>query len=261
MYVEDQITLIYLKELWDDPSFAYFVGGGHEAVRLIVRVDREAGHSNVFGLIDRDFGHSNLDRIGNPGTRVFRLAAHEVENYLLDAAALASSRWNNLGRSIADVEGLLIQAAQKRCWYEACRSVLAIIRGRFHEGFIVDPPQDLADHTAAHAHLCGSPWFINLADNMARTTEAEVARLLTEFHAQVTIQVDDGTWRRAFAGKEVFKDIAGRICDQQKLGGIRSTELHGDLAQAVAAWQQDQGQIPEELAILRTSLRARVGLV
>jgi len=235
LYVEDSITLIYLKELWSDPAFAYFVGGGHEAVSLIVRVDQEAGHPNVFGIIDRDYGGSNLSKATNPGTRVFRLSAHEVENHLLDASALASSRWNNLRLSVQEVENLLIQAAHQRCWYEACRLVLATIRQRFHEGFITDPPQDLRDLEAAQHHLCGSRWFLDLKEHSDQTTETDVVALLETSHDQATAQTIDGTWRQTFTGKAIFEDIASRICDRQQFGGVKSAQLYGDLAQAVAA--------------------------
>ncbi len=260
LYVEDRTTLVYLRELWNDPLITYYLGGGNEGVATIVRVDREAGHPNVFGVVDRDYGESNQHKWDRPNTRLFRLRQHEVENFLLDASALASSRSQNLKLSVDQIEELLVEAARKRCWYEACRLVLRTIRGRFHEDFITDPPQDLLDIDAAKHHLCGSIWFSRLADHAARTTEDDVADLLTTAYGLTTTQLADGTWRQEFSGKNIFEDVASRICDRQKLGGIKSAELYDDLAQDVAKWQVESGQVPPELQSLRSALRVRVGL-
>jgi len=261
LYVEDRTTLVYLKELWLDPAIAYFLGAGNDGVAAIIRVDQEAGHLNVFGVIDRDYGPSNRTRWERPETRLFRLDSHEVENLMLDAPALKNSRWSNVGHSVGQIEALLIEAAERRCWYEACRSVLGTIRRRFRENFINDPPQDLPDLEAAKRHFCESDWFRDLATNTAQTTEADIAGLLETAHDQATIQLADGTWRQEFSGKEIFKDVASRICDRQKFGGIRSSKLHGDLAEDVAGWQSKTGQVPPELESLHATLRGRVGLI
>ncbi len=261
LYVEDPVSLVYLKTLWNDPSINFYVGGGNEGVTTIVRIDREYGHPNVFGVVDRDYGASNRDRWQNPNIRLFRLSIHEVENFLLVAEALASSRWNNVRLSADQIEALMFEAAQRRCWYEACRIVLGTIRSRFRENFIGDPPQDIADHTAAQRHLCESAWFQNLDVYATQTTVATIADHLQKAHGQAASQLADGTWRQEFSGKEIFKDIASRICNRQQFGGVRSSELDNDIAQAVAEWQTANRQIPPDLIELRSLLRNRVGLV
>ena len=260
LYVEDQTTLAYLKELWLDPAIAYFLGGNNEGVDAIVKVDQKAGHRNVFGLIDRDYGQSNQSQWKSPENRLFKLASHEVENFLLDAPALKSSRWSNLGRSADEIETLLFKAAQKLCWYEACRCVLGTIRSRFHEDFIKKPQQNLPDIEAAKRHLCGSDWFRRLAGNATKTTEAEISHLLGAAHAQATIQLADTTWKQEFSGKAIFKDVASRICDLQGFPEISTSQLHCDIAEDVARWHSTNGRIPPELIDLRAALRRQVGL-
>ena len=260
LYVEDSVSLVYLKNLWNDPVITFFLGGGNEGVTTVIRIDREAGHPNVFGVVDRDYGPSNRDRWGSPDLRLFRLSVHEIENYLLEPQALASSRWNNVRLSAVRIDELMLEAARKRCWYEACRTVLEIIRSRFRDNFIGDPPQNVADMTAAQRHLCESAWFRSLNAHATRTTATNVADQLRDAHQRATEQLADGSWRREYSGKEVFKDIASRICDRQKLGGVRSSELYNDLAQAVAEWQLANEQIPTDLVTLRSLLHARIGL-
>ena len=233
--------------------------GGTRGLATIVRIDREAGHPNVFGVIDRDYGSTNRSKWDQPTTRLFRLRDHEVENSMLVAPALASSRWNNRRLAADVVETMLVEAARRRSWYEACRAVLDTLRGRFRCEFIADPPQDLPDLTAAQRHLCESSWFLALAKNAARTTEVEIVNLLAVAHEQAIAQLDDGTWRGEFSGKELFKDVASRICDRQKLGGIRSSELHADLARDVAEWQRDCDLIPDDLVALRITLQTHIG--
>ena len=67
----------------------------------------------------------------DPGktSRRFILSVHEIENYLLDAAALAASRFNNLGKTIAEIETMMTTAAGRLGWWAACRDVVAELRG------------------------------------------------------------------------------------------------------------------------------------
>ena len=100
LWVEDPVTRDYLKAVWRNPSLiAFRLGGGNDGVRAIVRAFDEEGYQNVLGLIDRDFQPSNQDGWSNPAKtfRTFVLPVHEIENYLLDANALHSSRYRNRG--------------------------------------------------------------------------------------------------------------------------------------------------------------------
>jgi hypothetical protein len=94
LWVEDELTREYLSEIWNDPSVAFLIGGGNEGVRAIVEDAEKAGYRSVFALVDRDYRPSNQAGWLDPSKtfRTFILPVHEVENYLLDAAALASCR-------------------------------------------------------------------------------------------------------------------------------------------------------------------------
>ena len=124
LWVEDETTRAYLRELWGDPAVAFFIGGGYEGVKAVVKDAERAGFLNVFGLIDRDFRLANKAGWSDPKkSRTFVLPKHEIENYLLDADILANSRYNNLGRTSGQILGYMEEHARRMCWWAACRDV------------------------------------------------------------------------------------------------------------------------------------------
>jgi len=141
LWVEDETTCTYLSETWNEPSVTILIGGGNEGVTTVVNDAEKAGYLNVFALIDRDFRQANKSTWSDPNktSRRFILPVHEIENYLLDAPALAASRFNNLGKTASEVEAMINSAAAKLCWWAACRDIVAELRRRFREGFIGDP--------------------------------------------------------------------------------------------------------------------------
>jgi hypothetical protein len=165
LWVEDELTHAYLSEVWNSPAVAFFIGGGNEGVRAIVKDAEESGFPNVFGLIDRDFRRTNNRGWSDPNKtfRTFILPVHEIENYLLESRALAAIALNNLGNTAAEVEAILNAAAARLCWWAACRDVVAELRLRFREGFVGDPGCDVDSESRAHDHICKSDWFRRLA--------------------------------------------------------------------------------------------------
>jgi len=262
LWVEDSLTSEYLSTLWSDPDVRFLVGGGNEGVQVVVKDAEEAGFPNVFGLTDRDFRPSNKLGWNDPKKtfRTFVLPAHEIENYLLDPVALSKSLFNNRGLDSAAIQSLLEGAASRLCWWAACREVLAELRYRFRADFIPDPPCKLESQGDAKNHICGSPWFTKLGTEVARTTPADVDQLLADGYAIAQSQLQDGTWREQFAGKEIFRDIGSRICDRTSLHGYNPTKSEFDvaLAKQLAKAQIDSSSVPSDLTDLREALRLRI---
>jgi len=262
LWVEDRLTLEYLSRIWNDPGIAYFVGGGNDGVRALADDAADDGFSNVFGLTDRDFRPSNKSEWANPRKtfRTFVLPAHEIENYLLDAPALAACRFNNRGLTADEIEERIRSAAAGFCWWAACRDVLAELKRRFRDGFVPDPPRTLSDATAAKAHICKSPWFQKLAAESEKTDEAGIELLLKERHVEASNRLASGEWRIDFAGKEIFRDIGSRIFDRMKSPGYNPTPaaFDIDLAQEVADQQLKLKSIPQDLTDLHSALKARL---
>jgi hypothetical protein len=263
LWVEDELTRAYLDAVGNSPVIAYLIAGGNEGVQAIVSDAEKAGFPNVFGLIDRDFRQSNkpswMDR--NKTFRRFILPVHEIENYLLDADALAASRFNNLGRSTDDIEAMMTTAAGRRCWWAACRDVVAELRRRFRHDFMPDPTCPPVESEAqARAHICQSPWFVKLAQETGRTTEADVHQLLSDHHLTATQSLVDGRWKAEFAGKDIFHDVGSRICHLPGLQGYKPSpaEFDEDLAKEIGVWQRENNAVPSDLIDLLSALQQRI---
>ncbi len=262
LWVEDELTRAYLSAVWNTPTVAFFIGGGNEGVRAVVKDAEESGFTNVFALIDRDFRRTNKPHwfVAGKTGRTFVPPLHEIENYLLDAGALAASRFNNLKKTADEIESVMRVAAGRLLWWAARRDVVAELRRRFREGFLSDPNCDVSSDAQAHGHICSSPWFQKLAHECGRTTEAEVDQLLSTARALADQSLADGSWKLEFAGKEILRDVGIRICDRTKFPGYKpsAAEFDGDLAKEVGAWQRDNNAVPSDLTDLLVALQQRI---
>lgn len=262
LVVEDPLTRGYLKALWRDPiDVAFVLGGGNEGVEAIVRSFREEGFPNVFGVTDRDFGSSNhADWTASTKTfRTFILPVHEIENYLLDAEALEAGVYHNRNLSVDRIEEQMVEKARSLCWWSACRETIAELKRRFRRDFIADPKQTIVDEAGAWNHICGSRWFKKLPDEAARSTGPAVRRILADERQKAERRLESGDWRRDFSGKEIFKDVAGWICDETKLPSRKPRmEFFNDVAEEIADWQVANGKTPQDLADLLRALRNRL---
>jgi hypothetical protein len=263
LIVEDPLTRDYLRAVWEHPiEIAFVLGGGNDGVRAIVKSFEEEGFPNVFGVTDRDFRPSNRADWVNPAKtfRTFVLPVHEIENYLLDAAALQASPYQNRRLDVASIETQMGDKAGGLCWWAACRETIAELKRRFREPFVPDPTQAVTDEASARAHICGSDWFAKLAGESARSTEADVHALLSDNYVAATTRLADGSWRQDFAGKEILRDVAGWFCDRTRLARppARDVDFYSDLAKEIASWQVANGAVPADLADLLAALRARI---
>ena len=96
LWVEDALTRETCRSLeMMQASGSWWAAETRESA--IVKDAKDAGFGNVFAVTDRDFRDSNQSEWDNPARsfRTFILPVHEIENYLLDPAALHASRFSN----------------------------------------------------------------------------------------------------------------------------------------------------------------------
>lgn len=262
LWVEDEITGAYLDAVWNNPSITFLIGGGSEGVQAIVSDAQKAGHANVFAVIDRDFRQTNKANWSDlaRNSRRFILPRHEIENYLLDSVALAGCRLNNLQRTAAEIDGMMEARAHDLCWWAACRDVVAEIRQRFRDGFLIDPPCKAMTEQEAHAHICQTEWFRGLQQKVDLTAPESVRQSLADAHSRANQALASGEWKKEFAGKEILRDIGSRICDQRKIPGYagKPSQFHEDLAKEVGAWQRENNTVPQDLTDLLGALLQRI---
>jgi len=262
LWVEDEVTRTYLSEIWNNPAVAFLIGGGDGGLQAIVSDAEKAGYPNVFAVVDRDFRRSNKPNWAAPSktSRRFILPVHEIENYLLDRDGLTACRFNNLGRTKPEIENIMKSAAGRLCWWAACRDVVAELKRRFRQGFVSDPKCDVSNESQAREHICRSPWFQNLAQETADTTEANIHQLLTNSHVSANQSLADGRWKTEFAGKEILHDVGSRICDRTRFTNYRpsAAEFDQDVAKEIGACQRENNAVPPDLVDLLQALQLRI---
>jgi len=258
LWVEDSLTRSYLSELWNDPAVKFLIAGGYEGVEAINSDAKDFEYSNVFGLVDADFRQTNrAEWMTDAKTfRTFVLPVHEIENYLLDADALRSSRFCRRELTIDDLNKRMQDKASTLCWWAACRETIAVLKRRFRQNFVTDPKQNVTDEVAARQHICDSEWFKKLATECGRSNEADVHKLLADYYHSASNWIRDGSWKQKFAGKEILRDVAGWMYDQPKINVAKMN--HSDLAKEIAKWQVGNDKIPVDLAELLTALKKRI---
>lgn len=264
LWVEDAITRVYLKECWqNDPDVLFLTGGGNDNVGAVVKDAEERGYRNVVGFIDRDFRMSNRADWLNleKGSRRFVPTVHELENYLLDEAALAACAMNTGRRSAADILQRLQVRAGQLVWWMACRRVIADLREEFLGDFPEHPkcPQ-VDDQASAERYIVDQDWFKQLKERANTvTTTGEISTRLGKAHVAARGQLSSNDWKRDFSGKELFRDVRGWIYINAPERASKS-ELDVDMARAVAQWQVANGTVPSEVTELRPAIRRKAGI-
>jgi len=263
LWVEDQLTEVYLRKVWsDDPSVRFFVGGGNEGVAAVLKEAELAGLGNVFAYIDRDFGITNQPDWNNSAKTSHRFVSsvHEVENHLLDSDALAGCSLNTARRSAGDITARLQKHASHLAWWMAGRSVIAEVKKAFHQDFPEHPKcPPVVDQATAEAYLAAIPWFEQMRDFAPSLSAVNLNERLAVHHATVAGWINSGEWSKEFPGKELFRHIRGWV--YTKPPQVASAALRdADLGKAVGEWQAANHRVPQELAELLTALKTRTGV-
>ena len=267
LWVEDAFTRTYLKELWDDPRISFHVAGDAAGVAVMARQAEKEQFPAVYGVIDRDFGPTNRDRWFNPGptSRLFRLPAHEVENYLLDPNALHHAGTVAAGDGFkldpAGIDGVLKERADELAWWAACGAVMADLSRLITAGFPGEPPKPppaaaapVSDRNHARDHICDSDWFRDLGTRADPFDEPdEIEARLDQKHDEYAAALSSDEWRQSLPGKELLKHVIGRVWP---VPAVTAAVRAADLAQTVASWQQ-LNAAPTALTDLHQAIRER----
>ncbi|MHB8417083.1 MAG: hypothetical protein ACYDCL_03340 [Myxococcales bacterium] len=256
LWVEDELTKLYLDALWQDPDVGFLIAGGWENIRAVVHGSRrEARH--VFGLRDRDFSDTNRSSWANEGVVVLVSESFEIENFLLDETALAGCALNTAGLDATTLLREMEQAAARLPWWMAARSTINWLRDTVLGDFVPHPAWTaVGDRTAALASILSSSWWTAAVPRLAPALQAgRVEEELDRAHARYDASLTNGTWKGDFSGKEIWRQVWRRLWAHNSTDGA---EL--DTAKAVAAAQHEISRVPEELRELRSTLRGKVGL-
>ena len=266
LWVEDGLTRAWLRGLWSDADIGLLVAGGNDAVAGAVRDARGAGHANVFGVRDRDFLSTNraawLDPTKQPA--VFLTEAHELENHLLDFDGLAalSPNHNRQRKTAAQLEARARQVAEGSIWWMATRATISEVRLAVTADFPPHPHIGSAEvataaaATAALDHLLHrSGWGTQLRAFVPALTPAWTQSRLRVHEAALRAQLVDGSWRREWSGKELWRAVLGTMTNDRVTQAAEE-----DVAKALAAHQREANTVDPALTELRSAIRKRGGL-
>lgn len=258
-WVEDALASEYLFDCWNVPTIACRMGGSCESIKVMVHDAAQRSQANVFGVVDRDFRETNAPHWMDfaQDIRCFVLPAHEIENYLLNAEALAGCDLNNRGRSQADIETRMRGRAQQLIWWMACRHTMKRIGGLCIDGFIDTPsPGTIADLASAAGHITDHPWFTRFPGDSAQIVAAgNVANWVNDAYVLYAADLADDAWKSSFSGKEIFRDVRGFIYQPPKKATPPSYDV--DVAKSVARWQVANNCVPSDITNLLAALQAR----
>lgn len=253
LWVEDPETKAYLDALWSDGRIRTLVGGGADAVANLARAAWQDGLKHVFALRDRDFGTPSMPPASGP---VFVVPRHEVENYLLDANAIAACVYNTRRATAADIGAYAATTAQSLAVWMASRRVLRDVWSATTGGFPADPrPTDVPSQASAQAWLTAKTSTIGLTTAQVQVT----VQALPGHIATYTAQVSSGAWRDEFSGKEILAPLVQWVWHAQHKnpGGTMARTM---VAGAIGERQRVHSTVPVELAALRVHLLAQAGL-
>lgn len=264
LWVEDPFTREYLKECWNDADaeFMFHIAGGNQGVGSIIKDAEDQDLSSVFGFVDQDFGPTNrADWLGENNTfRRFVSGVHEVENYLLDADAMAGCSLNTAGRTHAEILQRISRRADELKWWMACRRVIKQLYAEFCQGFLEHPKcPHVTDHATAEKCIVEQTWYKQIKSKVdAISTLNEIGRRLQDAYDEAVVQLKNDLWKTTFSGKELFHHVRDYVYVNHPNPNASSAELDADLARSIARWQFAEKRVPEEVTELREALRRRV---
>ncbi|HMY21497.1 MAG TPA: hypothetical protein PKA58_34485 [Polyangium sp.] len=237
VWVEDDLTRIFLAEVWGDPDIRILNASNKEGVKnLVGGAPRGLRGKTVIGLVDLDFDvapHCEWDNAARP---VVTTDVHEFENYLLDFDLLAAIAKD----SAANIQTIAKTYAESIRYWMACRRSLRELRRMQPSDFPEDPkPQNVSaqfmTETEAVEYIAKNPYWKHQRESVRNFNEAyfkeQVLRWAKEY--QDDLASADGKWTKTFSGKEIFRHIRLKAAGLDRFHRTDLTPAQADEAMAM----------------------------
>ncbi len=262
LVVEDRMTEVYLRRLFDDAVSEFVTAGGHGSVTALVKDLRvqDDGRNRVFGFCDRDFGSSNAttwDKVPNGPPFVFRPRRMEIENYLLDEQAVFKAA-KRLGaphvKTADEIKSLFLSEAARQRFWIACRMEMAVIHEAMQKEFPKTPSIDsISTMQSAVDYIEKSTWGETVISNLNVALDgASIQNGVNAFLQGYEESLRNGTWSDNCSGKEIYKAVCQMIFDDYR-------HRQYDFAMAIAECQLHDDTVPRDLLLLRDILERQSG--
>ncbi len=262
LWVEDHLTRVFLRELWNDPDILTRAGGGRAGVEYLVKngPSKLVGTA-ILGLVDRDF--SIAQEWNDSKKPILFTQAHEFENHLLDFGVLAGL---SKQRSADEIKQMAVDHASTLVWWMACKRLIRELQMAHNENFPSDPPMAPAvqapmDAESAARHIFEStPFWKQRAQKVHIWDESRVRRSLVEYANIYSRDVETGRWLSEFSGKEILRHLRSHVPGIDKPGNTSTTQRDEDFARRIARTMRKRNEIPTVFNELHKTLRSRAGL-
>lgn len=231
LWVEDELTRIWLTELWADPRIRVISGAGRQGVEFLVHAaPSQIRGTTVVGLVDCDFSTPNRTKWSHSTEVVLRTDVHEFENYLLDFELFGevAREGSNAVKQIARNYAKTIQ------WWMTCKHVLHELRASLASEFPPDPKLGtISNQNDALLHISNDP-FWGKHDAGRRNWDPNgkylIGRLLANYQ-QYEDDLNDpkDRWTRTFSGKEIFRHIRTNVGGLRKFAEREQSPAQNDM--------------------------------
>jgi hypothetical protein len=265
LWVEDHLTRVFLNELWGDRDLRVVAAGGREGVAFLVQGAPPAlAGKRVVGFVDRDFSPDNQQAWTSPDTLILRTPAHEIENHLLDFAALSAV---SRKESPAEIEQAARTFAASLKWWMVCKTVRHRINGEVTAYFPKEPPpppdvEAPASQQAAAAYIADARFWKAHQDVLRGLSRAHIEQRVEEIGADYDRHLASGEWVRSFSGKEIFRHLRTvmRGLRERTRGGTAAENDENFAVLIARQMRASSSSSAQVFASLRAALRSRAGL-
>lgn len=210
VWVEDELTRIFLSTVWNDKDIRVLNAGSKDGVKNLLKgAPLDVRGKTVVGLVDLDFDVPHYEW-EHASRHVVTTEVHEFENYLLAFDLLAKIAKD----TPANIESIAKAYAENVRYWMACKHTLCDLRRKQSTDFPADPkPQNAAAQfmTEAEAveHISKSSYWNKQRDSMRNFNEAYFTAQVTQRAQEYKddLGAADAKWTMTFSGKEIFRHV------------------------------------------------------
>jgi len=240
VWVEDDLTRIFLSTVWNDKDIRVLNAGNKDGVKNLVQgAPQDKRGKSVVGFVDLDFDVAHCEW-ENASRHVVTTEVHEFENYLLDFGLLSAIAKD----TAASIETVAKTYAENARYWMACKHTLRELRRLQYSDFPEDPKPhngsgNFLTEQEAVDHISKSPYWKKMEDGVRNFKEVYFKEVFTKRAQDYKKHLDsaDGKWTETFSGKEIFRHIRSRIPGLARFqrNDLTPAQADEDLAQKIAA--------------------------
>jgi len=144
-------------------------------------------------------------------------------------------------------------------WWMACKHIRFSLREKLVHGYPEDPKiDDITSRQDAEDYVTDNSWYRAFPDESVDIQDRDwLSAKLDGAYKTHQQELSDGSWKKTYSGKEIFRHLRGWIYDVQAGSAASKDE---DFAKSIGEWQFVNDSVPPPLTDLKNVLKTRVGI-